>query len=232
MLQERFGDTSPPNWVTSFSWRDPRLVIPGACALTFPPTSDRGHWLCLTHGLTQPLRPTAAGFQGVSGYGWEFGITTSQRADWAPYALYEILTYWKRTKRRIEVGHRVPMVFYDRKDGLRPLVRDIQPDDPYQPEGEVRALLFWPYLLHPGELVTSTGSFRLLIGATITQSEWAMAAATSSAHLLLLMVRARVYQTSDPKRNTLTTNPEWSQVWEEVRLLPQPTVERLLSEQR
>jgi hypothetical protein len=56
LLRERFGETEPPGYVISFSWDDPDLIIPGACALCFPPQgADRHHWLYLGHWLTQPL---------------------------------------------------------------------------------------------------------------------------------------------------------------------------------
>ena len=84
LLRERLGQTDPLGYVNSFSWNDPNLIIPGACALCFPPQSvDRHHWLYLGHGLTQPLEPQPPIPGRWSGYGCEFGILTRDTSPWA-----------------------------------------------------------------------------------------------------------------------------------------------------
>jgi len=62
ILKLAYGDTSPPETVISFSWRD-RIRCPGACALALPPVEAsrdpvrhrRDDWLYLTMGLSQPV---------------------------------------------------------------------------------------------------------------------------------------------------------------------------------
>lgn len=226
LLRATFGTTSPLGWVTAFSWDHPRLMIPGACALTFPPKDHRKLWLCLSHGLTQPLNPiprTRPGDQ--SAYGWEFGILTPNECDWSPLILYELLTYIKETDVTIGPGQRVPMVFYEEGGKVRPQLRDLQLDDPYLPLGEMRALLIWPYLFYPERFTTSTGSFGILIGTSITGREWEMAKDTSTGHVLLLLLKTGIGQLSDISRTSIWDVGSYTEEWEQIRHLPEPDVE-------
>src|SRR6266478_36486 len=231
LLRNTFGETSPRGCVVSFSWSEPRLIIPGACALAFPPTKPRRtHWLYVTHGLTQPLNPSGiATPEHPSEYGWEFGVQTGSKVDWATDLLYEILSYWRETENRVDVGHRLPVAFYEERDGIRPLIRDLQEDDPYPPIGEIRALVFWPYLAPPSFLSTKTGYFGVLIGTTITARERELAKETSSAHLLLLLLKAGIGQVSRPNRACVTQKTSWAKEWESISKLTQEEAEELLT---
>ncbi len=235
LLRERFGQTDPPGYVNSFSWDDPELIIPGACALCFPPQSaDRHHWLYLGHGLTQPLGPQPPIPGRWSGYGCEFGIVARDKSPWAVEILYQLMTYWKSAGATIGIGHRVPVAFFDRNSGgqVQPKLGMVHDSDPVPPVGEMRALLFWKYGLQPTPLWTNTGYFDILIGTTITQSEWQMTRETSSAHVLLLLSRAGIGQESELERATVTADPRWAVEWDEIRALPDDEVLRLLEAAR
>ncbi|MGE5192956.1 MAG: hypothetical protein ACM3U2_10670, partial [Deltaproteobacteria bacterium] len=95
-VRRRFGPTEPPGYVTSFSWDTIRL--PGACALTFPPTEGgmernlgwhrRSDWLQMTLGLTQPfdekqVRTERSAGKTHSSFGFELGFVTAQQSSWA-----------------------------------------------------------------------------------------------------------------------------------------------------
>jgi hypothetical protein len=235
LLRERFGETDPPGYVSSFTWADPRLIIPGACALCFPPQrEDRQHWLYLSHGLTQPWDPQAPIPGRWSGYGCEFGIVTRDKGPWAVDILYLLMTYWKSDGATIGVGHRVPLAFFDRSAGgqAQPELGMIQDSDPVPPVGEMRALVFWKYSLQPKPLWTNTGYFDILIGTTITRAEWQMIKETSPAHVLLLLSRAGIGQESEMGRVTVTADPRWAVEWNEIRSLPDDEVNRLLEADR
>ena len=64
--------------------------------------------------------------------------------------------------------------------------------------GEIRAVLFWPYLFTDGQLVTGTGKFMVFIATGITEDEWQLARQTTTAHLLLLLCRAGIGQRTVP----------------------------------
>ena len=231
LFKRTFGETSPPGTVIAFSWDDFELTVPGGCALVFPPALPRRHeWLTISHGLTQPLEPveeTAA--EVVSGYGSEFGFLTKSREAWCPDALWYLLTYIRQNEALIDRGHRVPMWFSTTDDGnVAPILGKVPPASEAKPLGEMRALLFWPYMAHPGVFSTSTGRFSLLIGTTITQPEWELAKATSTSHLLMLLFEAGVEQRSDLRRESLTKDRKWQSRWEEISRMPMEAIDQLL----
>jgi len=230
LLRERFGETDPPGHVISFSWRD--LIVPGACALCFPPKiPERTHWLYLSHGLTQPLKPEPPVRERWSGYGCEFAILTKEKSPWATDALYKLITYWKLAEATIGLGHRVPMAFFDDRsdDMIRPELGMVQQDDPVSPLGEMRALLFWTYMIQPKPLWTSTGYFDILVGTAITEREWEMAKETSSTHILYLLSQTGIGQVSELRRTTLTHDPRWSAEWKTIRQLSEEKVQVFLN---
>ena len=232
VLHDRFGPTEPPGVVTAFSWSDINLIIPGACALCFPPEAlGRPHWLCLSHGLTQPDEPQPPVPGQWSGYGCEFGIATREKSPWATEILYQLLTYWKSEGLPIGPGARVPLAFFgqDSPSTIQPRLGMIEGDEPTPPIGEMRALLFWQYRCQPKPLWTSTGYFDLVIATTITQEEWDFAKETSSAHLMLLLERAGIGQLSDLHRSSLTSDPRWQAELETVRSLAEEQALNLLN---
>ena len=199
VIRGAFGPTSPPNYVTAFSWNDQRIKIPGACALTFPPqTPLRLHWLTLTHGLTQPS--TCAGSLvspfalRLPGYGCEFGICTEDQNSWCTDLLKQILTYTQLGGSRILRGSRLPVFFArDESHAVYPRIKLLMPTDP-EPVNSIRSLIFWPYWTHDEPFSTSTGRFEILVGTAITGDEWELAKRTSSAHLMLLLLKTGIGQ--------------------------------------
>jgi hypothetical protein len=227
----RFGPTDPPNWVHSFSWNDLRL--PGGCALVFPPVEkgndprgawhERNHWLYLTLGLTQPLnqqqmqKDRDAGRQ-YSSYGFELGILTDEKCDWPTQALYLFATH---------VTEGVQLKWGDRFGfGLRKTdAGDLAPfagratSLGLQPASELRAMLFWPYLLKDSSFVTSTGKAMIFVATGITEDEWALAKATTTAHLLLLLCHAGIGQRTIPERQSVLSELQWRQEWRRIESL-------------
>jgi hypothetical protein len=229
LLTTVFGETSPPGMVVSFSWDDFNLMIPGACAMEFPPSgAGRPEWLTISHGLSQPLQPAKkSSSPGVSGYGYEFGFLTRSKESWCSGALYQLLTYLKESKKGIARGHRVPVFFSKSCESSYKSTLGI-PGSTEATFGEMRALLFWPYMAYPSGFDTSTGYFSILVGTTITQAEWELAKASSSSHLLLLLFEARIGQISDLARRTLTNDEKWQKRWDEINKLSQDQADEML----
>ncbi len=227
LLRKTFGETYPPQSVFSFSWKSPFVMVPGGCGLVFPPaTPSRISWLYLSLGLTQPLYKQEIHRANVrSEYGWEFGILTTEYSQWPLKVLFEIMTYLKESKNRIEIGHRIPLLFYKNKDDFQPHLRNLENADEHQPFGKMRAMVFWPFLPYLDKFQTSTGYFGILIGTVITEEEWSMAKNFSSTHLLLLLFRAGIKQVSDISRSAVTANPIWANEWERIKQYSQDEAE-------
>jgi hypothetical protein len=221
LIRRIFGDTQPPGMVRAFFWEELRYGVPGGCAMIFPPRLSRLDWLVLTHGMSQPFGPAEVhGSDHPSAYGYEFGILSKKEPVWAPAALRLLITYVKQSGKPILRGHRVPFAFFkDSENTIRPHLGKTALDQ--QPYGETRALIFWPYMLHPSGFSTSTGYFSILIGTSITEMEWDMAKATSSEHLLVLLFRAGLGQVCDLERRTLTLSSQWKLEWEYICRLSQ-----------
>lgn len=213
LFNECFGETDPPKTVNAFYWDDIEICVPGGCALTFPPIAQRKEWLTISHGLTQPAGPDdLSNSQGFSGYGYEFGILTESKASWCTTALYQLITYLKQSGNPIDRGHRVPMWFSNEGNELS--VHLGKPSSKDSPTGSVRAMLFWPHMSFSKGFSTSTGHFSVLIGTTITQSEWDIAKMSTSTHLLLLLADAGVHQVS-----TIHRQPVALDRWESIKSL-------------
>jgi hypothetical protein len=80
-------------------------------------------------------------------------------------------------------------------------------------------MLFWPYLLPETGFVTSTGKAMIYIATGITEDEWELAKATTTAHVLLLLCRAGIGQCTDPKRRSVLSEPRWKEEWQKIALL-------------
>lgn len=222
-----FGETSPPGIVHSFSWPN-RIRCPGACALAFPPIAAsrdpirhaRQDWLYLTLGLSQPLdreqveREREAG-RSYSSYGIEFAFVVEEESSWAPSALKNFVRY-QTDGEVIEWGHRFPFGFYLDESGERQAFTGPGWDGGFRPVGEIRAVLFWPFLHPDSVLQTSTGKFLILVATGITAAEWDFAKRTTTAHLLLLLIRAGIGQRTRPDRSCLLSDLRWQQVAREI----------------
>jgi len=231
LLKDTFGETAPNGEVHSFRWDNLDSLIPGGCALVFPPVlPERPDWLTISHGLTQPLNPPATyPSNDASGYGYEFGFLNKSHASWCRDALWLLMTYLRQSRSSIERGHRLPMWFSPDTNhshmvnlGKPPQTKDTNPF------GGMRAIIFWPYMSYPAGFTTSTGYFSILVGTTITESEWELAKATSSSHLLLILFEAGIGQASYLSRASITDCDIWRKRSEEIRDLPSNVVDEML----
>jgi suppressor of fused protein SUFU len=226
-IHRAFGDTFPPKTVVSFSWKD-RIRCPGGCALHLPPIEAsrdplrhrRDDWLYLTMGLSQPLdekqveTERAAG-KSYSSFGFEFAFVTPNECTWATQALYYFITYLTDGE-RIKWGDRFPFGFHRRATGELAVYTGDGESAGLTPIGEMRAVLFWPYLFPDSTLVTSTGKFMVMVATGITSREWELAKQTTTAHVLLLLCRAGIVQRTIPERQCLLASAKWRSEWSQI----------------
>jgi hypothetical protein len=205
--------------VVSFSWQ-PTPRIPGACALTIPPVARRREWLYLSMGVSQPRsesqdRACRTRGETHSGFGYELGVLTSEAASWAPELLYELITYFTEPPASpLGCGDRIAFGQYA-VDGVRHVfVGGVD----IEPIGELRGLLVWPYRQRP-HFLTSTGKADLLIATGITEGEWSLAKEMSSQHLILLLARCGVGQTTDLARRCVCQSVEAMAAWSDIKTL-------------
>ncbi len=220
-----FGRTDPPGVVTAFSWKDIRL--PGACGLSFPPVLHpkgdeqlRQHWLYLTLGLTQPLneeqmRKERAAGKKYSSHGYELGILTKEKASWPTEALYLFLTHITEGV-AIKWGERFAFGFHGTENGSFGVFTGEPTEPRLEAIGEIRAVLFWPYLSPCRTFLTSTGNAMIMIATGITADEWELAKASTTAHVLLLLCRSGVGQLTDFNRHSVLKNPKWREEWQRI----------------
>jgi hypothetical protein len=127
------------------------------------------------------------------------------------------MTYARLATKRVAPGHRLPLAFFEEEDGTRfPWIKIVNDSD-RPPVSDVRAMILWPYKGSPDSLQTQTGTFNILAATLITGEEWEAAKQTSSAHIMLLLERIGIGQLADPYRPSATSDPRWSNEWEEIR---------------
>lgn len=94
------------------------------------------------------------------------------------------------------------------------------PTEPgFNPVGDIRAMLFWPYLFPDASFITSTGKSIIYVATGITDDEWKLAKATTSQHVLLLLCRAGVGQRTDAMRHSVLIDPQWKEEWQHIASL-------------
>jgi hypothetical protein len=226
---EAFGKPHPPGGsegtVISLGWDD--MILPGGCVYVFPPDPDgeyqnresRPHWLYLTHGPTQPLgreewQQARAGGNRESAFGVEYAILGDEPISWAP----EVLRQTLRTSlvdRRIDQGDIGPVGFLE--------------SEASDAAEKMLWLVFWRYLSPFGTFTTSTGSVKLLVATSISDSERQLAEDVSVAHLLLLLHHAGVGQRSIPDRPDVLETPKGRRHWPRVKELRKEDVEAELA---
>jgi hypothetical protein len=220
-----YGDTSPADTVISFSWKDDPLRCPGACALCFPPIPEsrdpvrrrRDDWLYLTMGLSQPLdkkqveQERAAG-KSYSAFGLEFAFVVPNRTEWPPEALRYFMTYMTEGE-LIKWGDRFPFAFHQRSEGRLGVYTGNPAGYASALLGAIRAVVFWPFLFPDWQFITSTGKFMVMVATGITAREWQLVKSKTTAHVLLLLCRAGIWQRTLPERACLLSNPSWQQEW-------------------
>jgi hypothetical protein len=94
----------------------------------------------------------------------------------------------------------------------------------YTPAGEIVSLLLWPALDRDGPFVTSTGRFDLLVATAITQDEWEAAKATSSLHVLKLLIDVGDGQATDPLRKSVLSTETGKAAWEKIAPLSRDAI--------
>jgi hypothetical protein len=219
---------APEGYVTSLDLME--MGHPGACVYTFRASPDahefrerREYWMYATHGLSQYLtrdERDAARARGVgqSGSGYEFAMLFDEPVDWIGGLLSWMMSYSKG-RSPLDVGHRVPFQFHSLELGnVQWAIGMPEPDDP-PPVDVTRAILFWRYLSPFGAFTTSTGTFSIRVGTTISGPEWELAKSHTSTHLLLLLQWAGIGQRSIPGRSCVTTRDGWEKAWERIRML-------------
>jgi hypothetical protein len=228
VLKLAYGDTSPPETVVSFSWRD-RIRCPGACALPLPPIEAsrdpirhrRDDWLYLTMGLSQPLdrkqvKAEREAGKSYSSYGFELGFIVPDQCDWPADALYGFVTHITDGV-EIKWGDRFAFGFTEQADGSLAGFTGHPEQLGVTPFGSIRAVFFWRYLFPDWDFVTSTGKFMILIATGITEREWQVAKETTTAHLLLLLCRSGVGQRTLVNRKCLFDSPRWQDEWDKIK---------------
>lgn len=195
--------------VTAFAWKD--AVLPGACAMSFPPGQGRKNPLVLTLGLTQPgsaddLRPP-----------WEFAVEVVEASEWAPDLLYQLVTLWLKTSWQPAPGLELPLLFL--RDPLGRTWAGLTDDATgLERVGTLAAAYLWPLPGSP-RVEVSTGPFGFLSVVGATPDERAYAAELSTAHLLLLLARRRVSAAIDPFRACVLSTDEGRAEGERLRRL-------------
>lgn len=242
VIADTYGESHPPGTdlgtVAAFP-ADMRkgARVPEACVLVFrpEPKAKRPHWTYMTLGLSQPLAPHEDGVDQttvesprLSRTGVEVAFVTKDAKYWGPFALFQIARYVLDSKEPIRPGARLPFRFIrpsgpgaDR-DAILTALGMVPPN--HTGVGDMASLLFWPALDRDGPFVTSTGRFDLLVGTAITGPEWDLAKATSSVHLLLLLVKMGNGQKTEALRKCLSLDPKAMAEWEKIKGLTRDQV--------
>jgi len=181
----------------------------------------RSEWLYLSMGLSQPFsaaqdQERRANGEAHSGFGYEFAVLADRAAPWAAELLYEMITYFTEADASVAGwGDRIAFGVY-MADGAQHLM--IGSVENRQPTGDLRALLVWPYRRRQ-YFLTSTGKTDVLVATGITAGEWALAKATTSQHLVLLLEQAGIGQKTDLSRSCLTRDPAAMAAWSNIKVL-------------
>ena len=202
------GETVPPGEVVPFSWK--QFILPGACALTFGPSSSR-RYTYMTLGVTQPAK------RGDAVPAWEFAVKAKEQAKWPLQILYDLLTYWLDQKPKLRRGLFLPLAFFLNADGqlCAGLTGKL---DQLNVVGAIRGLYLWDDLEHL-RFKVSNGDFGLLVATAVTEDEIQMARGTTPPHLLLLLKRMQITQLSDPLRKSVMSLSGAETEWETIRAM-------------
>lgn len=203
-----FGETDPPGKVTSFSWKD--FVLPGACAMTFPPRPGRMHYTHMTLGLSQQRADTPT-------YRWEYAVNTITANDWASDLLYQLVTQWLCERGKMGYGYSLPLLFFH--DPAKKLWAGvIEESTEIEAVGNIRGMFLW-IDRHKTTFRTSLGDFGILSVICVTRDEEELAAICSPAHLVLLLRRLIPEDVCDPWRQSVTSNSRFQSEWANIQRL-------------
>ena len=205
------GDTTPPQQVVPFHWRTP--VLPGACALTFGPTSSRPYWLYMTLGLTQPRENSDCAVD------WEFCVKTPSQAHWAVQLLFDLTTYLLSVDCHVGRGLYLPLAFFrDPHGAICAGLTSAAQSPELVAEGLIRGLYLWP----DSDAFTfevSSGAFGLMSAIGVTDDEDQLAQQATPPHLLLLLKEERIGQLMCAFRNSVLTDPDARRRWNKIQQL-------------
>jgi hypothetical protein len=230
-LWQAFGPSHPSGsgegYVTAFDFRE--VPLPGACAYTFRPNEGdaavgrdrRESWMYVSHGLSQwqtrgEVKAARKAGNRATGAGYELGMIAERESPWVPGLLRSLMSYAHKVA-PLNAGDRMPVAFHSIEPAsIRWCTGQPEPGDP-PPVDQTRSLVFWRYLSPFGSFTVSTGCFEIRIATAITGSEWELAQATTSCHLLLLLHWAGVGQRTVPGRASVTSRPGWEAAWAEIK---------------
>ncbi len=234
-LTEAYGESLPPG-------AEPGTVIglppelqaidkvPGGSIYLFPPKPEakRPHWILATLGLSQPQKKEDVKDQDAtnpppSRLGFELAFAVTEPANWTVIGLFSLAQFALSPPAPLKPGSRIPC-FFTHPEGSPATPEHVVPVFGQPPPGSkivenIVSLLVWPALDRDGPFVTGTGRFDLLVATGITMDEWDAAKQTSSMHVLWLLQRAGIGQSTDPFRPSVFADDRWRAEWEEIKAL-------------
>ena len=207
-----FGDTAPTDHVIRPMERELLAAWPHGGILRHPPSEDRTDWTYVTHGLAHPRHPDAAARfarddERPSGRGIELAVSTEVDVTWAPKMLMSLA---RHLVLRPEAPNILPL---DRM----PLHRSVDG----RARTELRYLLARNARGYEHELILPGGLCDLvhLVGITLAEFERTrtLPAGAGSAALVLVLDVAGVGSLTDPRRQCVTTRPDFEELWAAAR---------------
>jgi hypothetical protein len=224
-----FGLSEPPGASEGATLPFPAALedaIPGGVVHAYPPDEERGRasWLFVTAGVSTPPPGRTGRWLGT-----EFAVETPGFADWAPGLLFQLAGYANIFRERdLGAGDRFPVCFGQPGRGAEPFLFELLPAGVDRVTATA-AVVLWPLAALPERTLAGGDRLALLQATTITAGELALAEATSTAHLLLLLARLGLGRASDPLRPCATTHARFAAEWERAARLSYSELAPLLA---
>ena len=173
---------------------DPRWLHYGV--LEFGPTSDRGSWLYVSTGFSNPWEQEPAEYANAdfSGFGSELVLEVPSQRDWAIRALKQLLAY-DILLAHGRFGEASALDYGDRV----PLGGPINGD----PTSTLRYVAVCQPTHYPGSFRVASGQVDLLHLVGITESERDHARQHGTSELVALLMAAGAYPVTEPSRRTI-----------------------------
>jgi hypothetical protein len=223
-VKAAFGPTEPPDQVRTFRFPEPRLIVPGACAIAFRTAASGGVRLHMSLGPSQPLTPTARGNP------WEFGVYAPGESNWPSELLYDLVLGYAEHPTWLSEGHCLPLTFFVNQKGELDCGSIKAGADPrIVPVGSLRALYLWPDIQQRKKIDTERGPFFLMIATGITADEERAGDATTPPHVLLFLRDMGIGQTTDPNRRSAFESEGAAPTWSKISSMSQTEVLQRLS---
>lgn len=213
-VKAAFGPTEPPDQVRSFDIADPRIIVPGACAVTFAQPAAHDARLTISLGLSQPLDAESEGNP------WEFGIYAPKDETWPAELLYDLVVGHASHPGWLAEGHCLPLTFFRNQNGELDCGSFHADAEPLIfPVGHLRSLYLWRDLSQRTSIRTEQGEFFVMVATGITEDEERAGDTTSPAHVLLVLREMQIGQVTDPHRRSIFELPGSREAWQRIRLL-------------